>query len=217
MIRILGARRILTILILIGVNVVLAATVYLYLMPEGMKKERELKTLRGQTSTVQNDITRMQIEFNQLSVQQAQFDQLRKRGFFGKQGRREAEIVFEKIQKQAGVVSAIANIQGGTVEDNVEAEKAEHKILVSPVKIRLEAMDDVDVYRYLYLVDRFFPGHMAIQRISLERKAEISGDILRSIAGGANPQLVSADIDVLWRTMIPSKDVIGAPVEGAPQ
>ncbi len=214
MIQVLGFKRILTVLVLLGLNIVCAAAVYLYLIPEQMKKGSELRSLRGQISTVSSDIGRMQIEFDQLTVQQAEFDRLRARGFFGTQGRREAERIFEKIQSEAGVVSAVASILPGSVEDNEEAQKAEHKILVSPVKIKIEAVDDVDVFRYLYLVQKFFPGHITFQKVNLERKAEVTGTVLRSISSGTNPQLVSADIDVLWRTMIPEKDIIGAPVQG---
>lgn len=217
MIRILGIRRILTLVVLLGLNAVVAAGLYLYLLPEHAAKDRELKGLRGQISTKQSDIDRMQIEFDQLAEQQEQFDELREHGFFSAQGRREAEKVFQRIQQEAGVVSAVANIQAGAIEDNEEAMKAEHKILVSPVSIKISAMDDVDVFRYIYLVERFFPGHITVNKITLERQAEITGPILRSIASGTNPQLVTADIEAQWRTMIPQKDVIGAPVEGVPQ
>jgi hypothetical protein len=212
MIRVLGTRRILTLIVLFGLNALVAASVYLYLTPEIMKKERELKTLRGQISTVQTDINRMQVEFDQLTEQQERFDKLKARGFFGNQGRREAEIVFQKIQQQSGVVSAVASIQSGLIEDNEEAQKAAHKILVSPVNIHIEAVDDVDVFRYIYLVQQFFPGQVSIERLTIERKAEVNETILRAIATGQNPQLVSADIVLMWRTMIPEKDIIGAPV-----
>lgn len=219
MIRVLGAKRILTIIALIALNALVGAGVYLYLMPEKLRKNQELSGLRGQISTVQNDIGRMQIEFDQLAVQQAQFEKLQERGFFGAQGRRDAEKVFQKIQQEAGVVSAVANIQAGSLEESEEAQKAEHKILVSPVTIKLAAVDDVDVYKYLYLIERFFPGHITIKNIMLERKININNTVLRAIATGAKPQLVTADIQAEWRTMIPQKDVIGAPVqqEGVPQ
>ena len=213
MIRVLGTKRILTIVALLLLNALMASLLYLYVIPDKAKKERELRGLRGKISTVQSDIGRMQIEFDQLTLQQAQFDKLRKRGFFGSQGRREAEKVFRRIQQESGVISAVANVQPGFIEDNEEAQKAEHKILVSPVSIKIDALDDVDVFRYLYLVERFFPGHMTIDKITLERKADITGTVLRSIASGTNPQLVSAEITAEWRTMIPEKDIINAPVQ----
>ena len=43
MIRVIGARRILTLAVLIGLNLDIAGMVYLYLTPEILKKDRELK------------------------------------------------------------------------------------------------------------------------------------------------------------------------------
>lgn len=215
MIRVIGTKRVLTILTLIAMNGLLAAVVYMYFVPQRFAAEGELRGLRGNISTVQSDISRMQVEFDQLKLQQARFDALRQRGFFGAQGRREAELVLRKIQQQSGVISALVNIMGGAIEENEEALKAEHQVLASPVSIHIEAMDDVDIYRYIYLVQEFFPGHVSFENLSMKRNAEVSGTVLRAIATGGKPQLVTADISMTWRTMIPQKDVIGVPVDQA--
>ena len=209
MIKVLGTKRVLGLVFLVALNVALATGVYLYAVPEKGKKERELRRLTGQIATLISDIERMQVEFEQLEAQQEEFDQLKARGFFGNQGRRQAEQILERIQKEAGVISAVAGIQSGVVEDNEEAKKAEHKILKSPVTIHLEAMDDVDVYRYIYLLEKFFPGHVTIESVNMERLADVSGPVLRSIASGSNPKLIKAEIEMIWRTMIPASEVIG--------
>lgn len=208
MINILGTKRVILLLLLIALNVAFAASLYLYMIPTKQDKERQLRGVRGQASTVQSDIDRMQVEFSQLADQQSEFDLLKEQGFFSVQGRRQAEMVFEKIQNEAGVISAVVNIQSGALVDDEEAQKAEHKVLVSPIKVKIEALDDVDVYRYVYLVEKFFPGHITVEAIELERKSPVTGAVLRSIASGANPELVSADIELSWRTMIPESDVI---------
>jgi hypothetical protein len=218
MIRILGVKRILVLLVLVVLNGLFATGVYLYLMPQKLQKERDLSGVRGQIGTLQGDIDRLQIEFDQLEAQQAQFDILNERGFFSSQGRRQAEKTLENIQKQAGVISAVASIKSGTVEDSEEAQKAAHKILVSPISIQVEALDDVDVFRYLFLLEKFFPGHLTITNINVERTSDISGPVLRSIASGSNPALVTASIEMLWRTMIPESEVMNTDAGvGVPQ
>lgn len=208
MIKVLGTKRVLMIVFLVAINVAFAAGVYVYLVPEITAKERELGISRGQISTLQSDISRLEIEFDQLEEQQAEFNRLQEKGFFGAQGRREAELVLEKIQKQAGVVSAVANIKAGELQENEEAAKAEYIILSSPVEVKIEALDDVDVFKYIYLVEQFFPGHVAVTNIDLERKMDVSGPVLRSIASGSNLTLVEATVQMVWRTMIPKTDVI---------
>ncbi|MCC7304800.1 MAG: hypothetical protein IT558_00915 [Alphaproteobacteria bacterium] len=176
-----------------------------------MKKEGDLQALNGQLSTMRSDIDRMQLEFDQLQQLQARYEKLRQKGFFFNQGRRQAEKVLERIQREAGVISAVAEIESGTVEDNEEAQKAEHKILTSPVSIEVEATDPVDVFRYIYLLQNFFPGHVTFKNITLSRHSEVTNVVLRAIASGTNPVLVRADINLVWRTMIPTAEIIQAP------
>jgi hypothetical protein len=209
MINIIGTRRLLILVSLFALNLALGALVYLFLIPQKLNKERELKGVQSSISTLQTDIDRMQIEFEQLEAQQERFVALKKKGFFSNQRRRDAEIVFESIQRKAGVVSAVASVLAGSIENNEEAQKADYKVLVSPVKIRIEAIDDVDIYKYIYLLSTYFPGHMTVDKIDLQRNANVSGTVLRSIAGGVNPALVQADVELMWRTMIPKDQVIG--------
>ena len=87
---------------------------------------------------------------------------------------------------------------------------------LKPINIHIDAVDSMDTLRYLYLLHKFFPGHLSIKDMTFERKAEINGTILRSISTGANPILVSADIDLIWETMIPKDAPPVAPTNAAP-
>lgn len=203
MIKVLGVRRIVMLLALLGVNALFAYLAYMHLIPQKDIKERELRGVRGQASTLQADIDGLQIEFEQLDEQREEFEVLKKDGFFDGQSRRQAELIFQKIQERSGVISAVASVSAGDFEENVEAEKAGHNILKSPITINIEAVNDLDVFRYIYLVDEFFPGHVAIDSINLERQSDVSGTVLRGIASGKNPPLVTAQLELLWRTMIP--------------
>lgn len=208
MIKVLGMKRIIVLIVLVAVNVALAAGLYLSLEPLTVKKQRELKGIRSKISSVSADISKLQVEFSQLEAQKAEFEDLKEHGFFSDQGRRQAEKIFGQIQKQSRVVSATAVVQPGTIEENEEAQKSEHKILASPINITIEAIDDVDIFRYLYLVEHFFPGHISFDRIKLERKAEVTGPILRAVASGDEPRLVKAEVSLSWRTMIPQKEIL---------
>lgn len=212
MIKVLGVKRIFVLVFLLALNVAFAAGLFLYVVPTNDVREKEYKTLRTKITARQSDINRMQIEFEQLEQQQARFEELRKQGFFSSQGRRQAEVIFKEIQNKSGVINASAIVKAGQVVADEEASKAEHTILVSPVEVKIEAVDDSDVYRYLYLIEKYFPGHMTVKSLKIKRDMDVSGAVLRGIASGANPKLVSADIMMDWRTMIPVSEVI-APQE----
>lgn len=208
MIQILGIKRVLILVFLIAINAAVGSGLYLYLYPQTEKKERDLRRVRGQISSVQGDIDKLAVEFAQLELQREQFAVLEESGFFDSQDRRSATEIFNRIQEQSRVVSAVASVRAGKIEENPEAEKAEHKVLVSPIEVKIEAMDDTDVFRYIYLVQRFFPGHISINDIRISRQAEVTGTVLRSIASGSKPPLVEATIQMSWRTLIPESEVI---------
>ena len=203
MIKVLGTQRIIVLLVLLGINAVLALAVYTHFIPQKTVKERELRSVRSQSSTLRNDIADLQIEFEQLDEQREEFARLKRNGFFDGQSRRKAELIFQKIQERSGVISAVASVSAGTLEENEQAKKADHQILKSPINIRIEALNDLDVFRYLYLVNEFFPGHVTTKRIDFERSADINGTVLRAIANGQTPPLVSANLQLIWRTMVP--------------
>lgn len=209
MIDILGIKRVILLLVLVGINALLAAVVYLYLTPEVVKKERSYSSLSSEIGRISGDVQRMQIEFDQLEEQQASFKELEADGFFRNQSRRMAIDVFNEIQEKSNVSTAIASIQAGVIEDNEDAQKASYKVLKSPIQVKIESLDDVDVMNYLFLVDNYFPGHVSIEKIKLSRESDVSGTVLRGIASGANPPLVKAEVDMVWRTMIPESQVIG--------
>lgn len=206
MIKVLGFQRIVVLLVLLGVNVLLGLAVYMHFIPQKSVKERDLRTVRAQNSTLRSDIDGLLIEFDQLDEQREAFADLKRDGFFDGQSRRKAELVLQKIQERSGVVSAVASVTAGDFEENAEAKKANHQILKSPINVRIEAVNDLDVFRYLYLVNEFFPGHIAIKKIDFERQSDVSGTVLRAVASGQNPPLVTARLELIWRTMIPIEE-----------
>lgn len=217
MIGILGARRVILLLVLALFNAVMGALVYTYLVPEQEVQQRKLRQIRGEVSTLRGDISRMQVEFEQLELQKAEFQRLEADGFFKNQSRKQAENTFNAIQKKSGVNLAVASIEAGVVEDNKEAAKAKYKVLKSPMTVSIEAVDDVDIYHYLFLIENYFPGHVSVENLSIEREADISNTVLRGIASGVNPPLVKAQLDMVWRTMIPESEIVEDTAPQAPQ
>lgn len=206
MIDILGPRRLFILLALLAVNVVFAASVYYYLQPQTVTAEKRLNGAKKKVKQTQKDIDKILVEFEQLEDQQEFFDELREDGFLTAQGRREAELMLEDIQKQSGVASAKVSISSGKLEDHDEAVKVEYAVLVSPVQIKVQAMDDVDVYRYLSILQERFPGLLIAENVVMKRFRDVDNPVLRAIATGKDVPMVSADLKLSWVTMIPEKE-----------
>jgi len=208
MIKIIGVKRLVILVVLVSLNAVLASAIYLYAVPEGMKVEKKLKQQQNKLTSVQRDIEKMQLEFDQLDKQQGRFDALKENGFFSSQDRADAKELFSLVQKRSRVISAMVSVKPGSIIDSNDAKKAKHKILVSYVSVDIKAFDDNDVYHYIDLVQKTFPGYMTVQRVSVSRSRDISTAFLRAIANGASPELVTAEVEFLWRTLIPEDQVL---------
>ena len=208
MINILGVQRIIVLTILVLVNAALGAGVYYFLLPEIDKQERVLRAVRGQVNTVRYDIERLQVEFEQFEEQQERFESFKAKGFFQQQNRRQVEKILEEIQGVSGVLSAKVAINPASVETNPEAEKADYKVLKSTVQAQLNTLDDKDIYHYIYLVEKYFPGHVSVESINFQREADLDKVLLQAIAAGQNVPLVKADVTLVCRTMIPQSRII---------
>ncbi|MDH5722142.1 MAG: hypothetical protein OEY94_02325 [Alphaproteobacteria bacterium] len=208
MINVIGIRRIFLLGILIVLNASIGALVYLYLVPMQDDTDRSVRRLRSDVRNLKYDIDQIKIEFEQLDEQQNRFDALKETGFFDVQDRSTAKEIFNEIQNQSQVISAVVSVKSGTVEENKEAQKANHKILYSPIEIEIEAFDDSDIYRYIDLAQKNLPGHLSVDYIEISRTRDISPTVLRAIAAGASPVLIKSLIKLSWRTIIPESQVI---------
>lgn len=208
MIGIIGIKRVIILLVFATFNAVLATMIYSYVLPQSEITETKLKSGRGKLTSVQGDIQRMQIEFDQLDQQQGRFDALKADGFFSTQDRGDAKALFSKIQNDSRVISATVSVKPGVIDDDPEAIKANHKVLMSQIKIEVKAFDDNDIYRYIDMVEKTFPGHVSLNSIVVKRTRDVSSALLRAISAGASPELVIAEIEMSWRTIIPDNQVI---------
>ncbi len=208
MIQVIGFKRLIILFILISINIILGVGVYLYMIPQSVKDERQLRNLRMQTNVVSADIDRMQIEFEQLDRQRDSFNALKDDGFFSTQARSDAKELFSYIQEESKVISAVVSLKSGVILNYPEAKKANHSVLMSPVEVEINAFDDASVYRYMDIALKTFPGHLSFDSINIQRMRDVSSPVLRAIAAGANPALVKASLKMSWRTVIPTSQVI---------
>jgi hypothetical protein len=88
-----------------------------------------------------------------------------------------------------------------------KAKKAGHVILSSPVSIDMEALDDIDIYTFIDLMQKDFPGNIDIRKITLERKHDIKTELLQNIASGEPKVLMEAKMEFQWRSMIPESNL----------
>ncbi len=203
MIQILGAKRVLTLAVLAAANILLAVLLYYVFIPQAAKTEKDLRAVKSAVVARRNEIQTMQTEYQQIQEQKNLFGDLEKTRFFSAQDRVEARRMIETIQATSKVLSAKYQIGAADVRENEKASSAGHVILHSPIKVNIDALDDIDIYNFIYWMENAFPGHAAVTGLTLERKLDIDEVTLRQIGNGVPTVLVSANVDFDWSTMVP--------------
>jgi hypothetical protein len=215
MIRGLGIGRLVFLATLILFNVALALLAYMYLTPQKIKLDRDLRVIRQETSVLRSDIGGLEVDLEQFDEQRAVFDKVKDRGFLSAQDRRYAENYFKEAQNRKNMVSVAANIKAGMIEEDEKAARAGYKVLNSPVIVVIQAVDDTVVHRFLHDMQYDFKGHVSVDDFHIRRVGDVTGPILRAIANRSTPKLVEAKIIMSWRTLIPESDVISQEQGGA--
>jgi hypothetical protein len=203
MIQVLGVKRVIVLAVLVAVNAVLAGVLYYIILPQKETTERQLRSTRAAVESRRSEVSRLQTEFEQIQEQKAQFAKLEAAGFFTAQDRLDARKTMEMIQTTSRVLAARYSIEAAQIEEAPMAAEANHVLLKTPVRVTIDALDDVDFYSFMYWIENAFPGQAAIRNFKLERKIDVGEAALRQIGSGTPTVLVSGDLDFMWTTMVP--------------
>lgn len=209
--QILGIKRVVILLVLLGINGVLAGVTYLYVMPHNEELTQQLQTLTSSVSAKRNDTAKLQGEYEVIQKQKANFEDLRTAGFFSNQNRAVARQRIADIQKFSNVLSAKYDITAANIEKNPLAADSGDVVLSSPVSIKVDALDDVDFYNFIYWVENAFPGLVSVKSLKVTRTTDVNETTLRAIGSGLPVTLINGEVSFEWRTMVPAADVTITP------
>jgi hypothetical protein len=203
MIQILGAKRVFILTILACAAVALGALVYGVTIPGSAQAKTDLQALEGRISTRRQELDGIRGEIERFSAQKDQFGELQKMGFFSSQDRILARAKFDELRALSRILTAKYKIDQATYETNEQIAKAGHVILKSSVTMGLEAIDDLDIYRLLYLLDSAFPGHAAVESLKITKTTDVTQALLRQIGNGIPSPIVKGELTFVWRTVLP--------------
>lgn len=203
MIQILGAKRVILLVLSVGIALALGGLVYGVTIPASAQAKTDLQALEGRISTRRQEIEGIRGEIEKFSAQKDQYNELRKMGFFSSQDRLMARAKFDELRTLSRILTAKYKINQATYETNEQIAKAGYVIVKSSVDMDIEAIDDVDVYRLLYLLDTAFPGHSAMESLSLVKAMDVTQPLLRQIGNGTPAPIIKGKMTFVWRTVLP--------------
>lgn len=207
MLKVLGPKVLITLLLMGAFTGGTGYGLYNYLMPMRAEKDQELSSLKSAIDARRREVAQLKEEYILLKEQLEAFTQLGLQGFFNNQNRVEAQESFNKLGDLSGLLNTRYAISSGVIVDDPKAAEANYVVLKSPVTLDISSLDDVDVYTFVKALQERFPGNVDIVSVNLTRKMTITAPLLREIGSGDPAKMVEAKIAFDWRTMAPKDNL----------
>ncbi|MAF67778.1 MAG: hypothetical protein CMH25_00330 [Micavibrio sp.] len=201
MIKIIGRERIIFLLSLLGLIALISGVAYFVIAPKMVAAERTLATKKIQVSAKKNDTMMLRDEFRTFQERAEKFKELEVSGLFETQNRLEAIDKVEGFREEIGLLKASIKVDAGEIVEDQRMDRLDNVYLESPVSFTLEALDDIEVYTFLKLVEDRFPGRLVVQNLKIEKVADITTETLASIVNGIPTPMVKATADYNWVTL----------------
>ncbi len=217
----IGLKRALLILVLAGLLASLFGANEWLFKPKVVESQQQLGTAINELTTLQDEIKKMREDFVLFEKQKDFYETISRMGFFNDQDRVLARERFDTMQKLSKIISARYEIKAANILSDETPPETGFVVMESPITVELAAVDDLDVYRFIYYLNYGFPGHITINSLNIERLGDVTPDVLKQIGTGSPPALVTAKMELDWRTMarkdsIKTGDVAASASPGAP-
>lgn len=198
-VRLLGA--------LLVVLILLPLYYFAVLLPEAEIVRRNLVGIEADISSAEEEMKILKQNYQTFGQQKTRFDKAEKQGFFDVQSRLAVRQNFNLLKKESGVIKVNFEISPVKILEGGFEEGVNYKVLKSGIKINLEAIDDISLYRFFSLLDEKFPGLVSMEKLTLRKGRDINISVLRQVSEGQRLSLVSAEIEGEWQTLVPEEDV----------
>lgn len=207
MIHILGFKKVFLILLLtVGGGALFVLNTY-YLTPQSNKLEKELSINEAAASKLDNKIVSLSTNHARFQDQKVSFDLIEQTGFFNKQDRLEVRRLITELKERSKLTSVRFQMSAANVQANERAQEIDHKLLRTEVSYDLAAIEDTDIYNFLFMINHGFPGIVDINSLVIDRSEKLTQQTLREIGSGKLVPLVNAKLKTVWWTLVPADSV----------
>jgi hypothetical protein len=204
MIDLLGKKMVTLILVCLFIAGGAGTIVYYYMLPQQEKLDRESKSLKSQIDGKRAEITRIRFEFDKIQTQITQFKVLEAKGFFNAQDRITARDATVALMRNAKLMDEGTQVSfdPARLVENEHATKAGYKLLSGPVKVQFSALNDTNVFAFMVLLDRAFPGYMQMKSLQISRTANKDFNAtVDSLRQGNASAMVNGTAEFVWWSM----------------
>jgi hypothetical protein len=203
----IGTKRLMLLIIAAGACAAFTFYTYVVMLPQEKTKKAEYDGLSSQITEARGNIEKMKGDLVTFETQKQLFEKLNKIDFMNDQNRVLTRERFETLQTLSKTVSTKYEIKAASIVEDELSANTGYVRMTSPISVSVAAIDDLDIYRFIYYLNYAFPGGVTITNIVMQRSADVTPELLKQIGTGKPPTIVTASIELVWTTMA-KKDLI---------
>lgn len=198
----LGFKHALSLLLLISICAALYFLGFHYFKPQAFALDKELKNTRSDISRLRGEIQNATNDLEEFKGQKEEFKKLKAYDFFDTQDRVQMSRRLDELREESTIIYANYDISPAKVVENDSAQGVGFKVLKTDVSMTLNAFEDNDIYKFIYLLNYGFPGHVSIESLSMEKTKKVTRSLIQVIGNGEPVTIVQADLNFRVITMI---------------
>lgn len=208
MIEAIGTKRLVILLVLTALTGIFGFLHLSVFAPKAQSALRQANAIRSEVATLRDETEALKTDMTRFRERSIQFAKIGEAGFFNDQSRVLARQRLEEMQIQSKLLAARYEIKRALIVNSERAGKAGYGVLETPITLQLSAVDDMDIYKFIYMLNYTFPGHISIVDMELVRRQEVTPEILKEIGLGRPPEIISAKLNIEWRTMTKQENLV---------
>ena len=199
----IGPQSTMILVVLLALNASIFLIQSYYLEEEKKSAERQLQSINSETQKLKTETSKLKKDTRELLNNLSTFETLLEKGGINNQNRVTVRDSFSLMASVTQLINADYSVSSADELENIRLSKADHNLLKSTVNLQVSAIDDVKIYKFLYLIANKFPGITNIKSINVEKTSEVTADALRSM-NSENPEpLVSGTVEFDWISVTP--------------
>jgi len=135
-----------------------------YIAEISVRGERELRSEKSDISKMTKDMDDLSKGLAQFEKEKEDFANVQNMGFFDEQDRAKTKNIIEAMQRDSRLLTARYSLSPARLVPEVRAKEAGYDLISTDIDFSLEAIEDADIYRFVYMLNYGFPGQLKINK-----------------------------------------------------
>jgi hypothetical protein len=202
--KLIGLKRAIILAVLLLINVLIAAIYFLQVMPMAEESERKLNEVNGQIASTSQKIASIKADLEIFKTTLPQFKELEAKGFTLPQDRFRMSRDLDTVRLKAELAGFKFTINDIRRVENPDIDQTTMQLIYRRIKVdNVESLLDTNFFTFVDVMQRDFPAHTRFQSLQVRRKDPLNGTALAKIQRKERVDLITAEAQFDWLTVVP--------------